>query len=526
MERCLQIPEIVAAISCYSTKKSAFSMALTCRTFLEPSLDNIWRNIYSFAPLLACLPHDLWKVEVRPIPGSKSSTLALYHLNDDHILTPSDLRRYRDRYAYRIKVFFPRVAGRGQYKFLTAKSLQALWLATDSEIGALSPRLEYFVWPSPTDLTGLGLDPGYVEEISPFMSLFLAASISWMVFELFGTSPLHMASLECAFRRLSKIKKLICASPQSVRVPDALISGYSWDYLEDLTLCDTSPSAMRHILSLPRLTSLDLRACNLSFTSVIPENALTSGEGDSILQRLHINVADVETVIQILELLPSNNQLRTFKATVLKSTTGSVAQHAINTLGTKLNTATLKKLTLLDDEEGTYGDAAANADEPLDLELCDPADITPLYGFSKLEKISICLREGIRTTPKELARIPCVWPNIYHLNLLPTFPTSQTPTLDHMDLLDLARACPSLEDLGLRFDATQISNVPIPTGTPIPIRFLRVDGSPISSATRTAAFLRAHFPALVDVNAVYPCGFQANLWDRRWAHVGGNYPLI
>lgn len=34
---------------------------MTCKTFLEPALDTLWREIVLFDPLIACLPGDLWR---------------------------------------------------------------------------------------------------------------------------------------------------------------------------------------------------------------------------------------------------------------------------------------------------------------------------------------------------------------------------------------------------------------------------------------------------------------------------------
>ena len=48
------------------------SAALTCHAFLEPGLDEIWRSIVLFWPLISCLPEDTW--EVREEKTSHSNT--------------------------------------------------------------------------------------------------------------------------------------------------------------------------------------------------------------------------------------------------------------------------------------------------------------------------------------------------------------------------------------------------------------------------------------------------------------------
>lgn len=64
MHQCLSICEVLYSICDRTdTKADALSLAMTCRTFLEPALDALWREIVLFDPLIACLPGDLWREE-------------------------------------------------------------------------------------------------------------------------------------------------------------------------------------------------------------------------------------------------------------------------------------------------------------------------------------------------------------------------------------------------------------------------------------------------------------------------------
>jgi hypothetical protein len=67
MHKCLEVPEFVRMIAGDLDVPAAYRLALTCRTFLEPGLDVVWREIMSFNPLLACLPADLWREETVPV---------------------------------------------------------------------------------------------------------------------------------------------------------------------------------------------------------------------------------------------------------------------------------------------------------------------------------------------------------------------------------------------------------------------------------------------------------------------------
>jgi hypothetical protein len=53
------------------TRRTAFRLALTCKTFLPFALDRQWRNINSIHPLLGVLPADFWSVEIEPLELSR-----------------------------------------------------------------------------------------------------------------------------------------------------------------------------------------------------------------------------------------------------------------------------------------------------------------------------------------------------------------------------------------------------------------------------------------------------------------------
>lgn len=63
VHHCLQIPEVVRFICDGLDGKSAYSMALVAKRFLEPALDVRWRELTSFVPIIRCLPDDVWTME-------------------------------------------------------------------------------------------------------------------------------------------------------------------------------------------------------------------------------------------------------------------------------------------------------------------------------------------------------------------------------------------------------------------------------------------------------------------------------
>ena len=41
-------------------RQSIVNLAITCRTFLRPSLEILWFDLPSLGPLIMCLPEDAW----------------------------------------------------------------------------------------------------------------------------------------------------------------------------------------------------------------------------------------------------------------------------------------------------------------------------------------------------------------------------------------------------------------------------------------------------------------------------------
>ena len=64
MHRCLYIQEIVRNVASYSADQDVLPMALTCRTFHEPAMDFVWKELTGLGPLIRCLPEKLWTVEL------------------------------------------------------------------------------------------------------------------------------------------------------------------------------------------------------------------------------------------------------------------------------------------------------------------------------------------------------------------------------------------------------------------------------------------------------------------------------
>jgi hypothetical protein len=69
LQQCVLVPDIVDLI-CGEVEKfpsqryrTLKALARTCRLFQESALNRLWCELESLAPLIMCMPEDLWRVE-------------------------------------------------------------------------------------------------------------------------------------------------------------------------------------------------------------------------------------------------------------------------------------------------------------------------------------------------------------------------------------------------------------------------------------------------------------------------------
>jgi hypothetical protein len=165
MHRTLQQLERSSAICGELEPCDSLAVALTCQGLLEPALDSLWREIYSFPLIIGCMPDDLWRREERTIagevilsfghsylcPGTSFVSLGrqLFRLGTDSVLgqfpcrplTPKDLNRYMRFYAKRIRHIEWRISI--EDPVFPIEGLLALQIATDRIPGALTPLIQF-----------------------------------------------------------------------------------------------------------------------------------------------------------------------------------------------------------------------------------------------------------------------------------------------------------------------------------------------------------------------------------------------
>jgi hypothetical protein len=69
MHHCLRIAEILTMIMNFLVgdaergNREVLSLLKTCKALYDPALDILWRDLDILAPLVMCLPGDVWKIK-------------------------------------------------------------------------------------------------------------------------------------------------------------------------------------------------------------------------------------------------------------------------------------------------------------------------------------------------------------------------------------------------------------------------------------------------------------------------------
>ncbi|KAJ3500852.1 hypothetical protein NMY22_g19122 [Coprinellus aureogranulatus] len=513
MNHCLRVSEVVSTVYAFLQPKHALDLALTCRTLLEPGLDEIWRDIQSFDPLIACMPEDLWREEFAPDEHEQLGCKVLFLRRE---LKREDLDDYLTRYAKRVRFFSLHL--KGGSRVLSGEALHALALVMDFRPGVFAPLLKQFGWPCDLDLQYF-FGESVSRSLPPHMPLFLGEKTTRIHITLrTSSSPLYLTTVRAALDRLRPGLKTLdilesSAMSSTTSVPsftDQYIVPYTWDNLESLSVTALSDNLLRHLVSLPGLRILKAAKLLRPGTNATPVN-----NGFPALGSLQVGSDVFSDMECILRLLPSSNELKSLQWSTFNCTTLSDRRGALQLVQRFCNPLKLSSLTL---GEGISCDEPA--EEPVDMDLDQDIDLSPLLGFSKLQNLALTLDAPVFIAPGDVAKLATAWPNLQHLNLCSSLYTSYIPRINHIDVVALASSLPLLQTLGLRFDATEVNGNEPQAHPSLRLRTLSVGASPICSPSRVAAFIDRQFPNLHHLGIYYsdrPSNpAEHSMLDTRW----------
>ncbi|KAF6761369.1 hypothetical protein DFP72DRAFT_1062363 [Ephemerocybe angulata] len=537
MDNILQIYELTKLV-CEEINDSPtlYAMALTCHALSEPSLDVLWRNIYSFEPLLCCLPPDLLYESNFTSEDSVLSKITL--VGNRRTPTGADLDRYLSCYARRIQRFVLRPTEK--MKIMSTEFLSALKFATGGVPGALCPNIKEFYLLA-TPWSAHHSIPGLIIQLASTLPLVIGESDSVEAFGVLAASPFSddVQAIYEVLQRAPCIKTLMLSidsiSPNALTGPifdNWLAPSWlspRWTNLEYLQVDSITGASVDHLASLPNLATFILADQTDVLTN--PPCVVTSNtEKFRALRELRVHSRRLEIATRLVRHLPPRSSLRILECTTPQPATLNEATDAIYAAEAHTSPFTLESLRLEDcvvpdlDQSQPLDFDVNNPHSPLARYLDANIRISCFLPFSRLRELSLCFYPRVSVSPEDIALIPTSWPNLTVLNLRGTFPILRQPTLDHTHLVYLIERCPSIRVLGLPVDVRRVQGTESIPGGRFPLQKLYVCGSPIDSSERVQAFMQTNLPE-VEVVVRYQTWLYTNsesemVWAEVWGDIG------
>ncbi|TEB18691.1 hypothetical protein FA13DRAFT_1803152 [Coprinellus micaceus] len=402
-------------------------MALTRRSFLEPALDRIWREIDSFNPLIACLPRGAWR-EYKPFENSAW----VVDLNFRGTLSSSDLGVYLTKYASRIRKFSPNVSL--EEKIFSLVFFQALQLITNYRPGSLAPCVTELGWVPIRQAQYL--ENSHLKHLGPFVYLFMGANVtSFTAFDYSDTA--HLPSLAFVTEQLQNLTTLNATALYRPRSADSIAKS-CWDQLEvinvDLSRRCNGGSFFKSIVqkTLPKLRTLlvldnsSRAALNLQpeYTNPFPR-----------VQKIVLTALQPSYGASLLRIINRLDAIKILSFRVRRSQTGDEGPELlVSSIFDRCSPATLEAIQLHETTPSANTSSLRRLDAPIDELL----DITPLYKFTRLKMLDIQLDCAVRVTQRDITNFTAVWPGLQILNLCPSFHNVDSlPSINHTHLVQI-----------------------------------------------------------------------------------------
>ncbi|KAJ7048884.1 hypothetical protein C8F01DRAFT_1070070 [Mycena amicta] len=470
MDQCLQIPEIVWQVAGHvpeTQRKTLLALALTCRLFQDPALDQLWHDPRpdTLQYLIACFP-----------PGLMTTSLVAgkFVVTPLRPVTLSDWDRPR-QYCARVRKYdFGYISC---MKYTKALSLMSIWLPWP----CILPRLESLGCditraPEPTQTVA-------AQQIKLFFSPTLRE------IQLLGPPALILSPLMMIIVRempLTRLKIGNGVGPSEWTAGDCTaISALarSLSRLQSLSVPGVDSDTLQHLGTLVGLSCLHLNALPHDFIRTHHMGATFLA-----LKELGISEADVPSVIRFLPLLANSPLQELTIVPTCDATTAQITQ-LYAAVATTISASSLRYISLdaFEDGDSTWGVSR-------DVFLC-------LRSFPALT--SICLRPpgGLDVDDSTVVMLVRACPLLETLRLEQH---DSTTLLTLAVLIPIARHCPALRSLELTLDASAIpsSHPTSPTEERVVqdcLAEMDIGYSRIVKEFPVARFLSGLFPSLREV---------------------------
>ncbi|KAJ7076974.1 hypothetical protein B0H15DRAFT_892890 [Mycena belliarum] len=458
MHRCLSVVEIVDMI-CFDldtySPRSRAALAVLARTssiFKEPALNALWRRQSSLAPLLRCMPKDLFDLET-PMPKSPT-----YQLKRPIVATDWDIFR---SYALRIKEFRLSVFNR-------MKGIL-------SSLGACIHG--GFLFPN---LTALHLHCSLKAFEFSVINIFISPKLSELTF--YARSSLNILSslstLASVCRGLTHLK--LDFTPHGTEV-DHCMSLFicSLPCIQVITLDGIDAAGLVHLGRLSTLTSLTVA----SLPSTLPATSM-SNPMFVHLQHLDVTVDELGLATQFL-LMCSGLPLKSLAVLFTSLTSDIEIETFYHAVHARCSHTTLHSLTIKNPDESNKGS------------LMSGSVLRILSPFRNLTSLNVLAAVGFDLNDAMIVTLAAMWPRMETF-VLESAVFVIEPELTLQCLESLAQCWPNLKRLQIEFNATQTPVPRVGARHPVQRQLVSIDVgySTVASPVRVARFLSGIFPNL------------------------------
>ncbi|KAJ6592840.1 hypothetical protein B0H19DRAFT_1224629 [Mycena capillaripes] len=473
MHRCWTIPEILDMMFSPlepwgvsgSHSAALAALARTCRRFQSPALDLLWKQQYSLANFLKCMPADLFWFDTGE---NGDQTMRL-------------LRPIMERDWDRPQIYAHRVNHLYLYPSFPGVSFSTIFPALSMSLPSdcLFPNLQTLHWHYPaTDFQ--------------YLRLFLTPPLDVLSIS-YENSTSHLSILSILPRKCPALKHVYMYGSGPIH-SDATTSLCTFmdklPHLETIKLREPNPATFLHIGRMERLKCVE-------FMNLLPE--FPSPPTDVLLfpnvQEIELDDVRFESATKFFTLC-ANPSLDSVSVCFVTYARTPVMNDFVASLAacrhSHLSLTTLRLMIGVDDVE------------PADMLNANPYLITLhtlrlLFCFKNLTVLSL-VALGFDLDDSNIAEIARSLPRLRTLKFA-AYSHAIHPRATLNCLLFLAQHCRCLESLSITLDA---SNSPIPDNR-IPLHmqttltFLDVGSSPIATPLAVARFISAVFPCLVHI---------------------------
>ncbi|KAJ6551945.1 hypothetical protein B0H19DRAFT_1264557 [Mycena capillaripes] len=493
MHRALELLDIVEIICEQVADQPIFSryrrelayLATTCKSFLNPALNALWREQETICNVLKCMPEDLWDISE-------------YNDGDDLHLDISLRRTITSTdwvrplfYLRRVKSFHLRAS------FETSHLFEALSLSLPGDY--LFPNLEELDWsPEPCYESGTTFHHIRLFLAPHIRKLFLGGIETFTELSILSNLALKRPSLRHVTVHADFPSPVDLPSPWDNATP--IMSNFvcSLMHLESLNVPLLDNVALAHLSELPSLTRLTMKSYEPLTSSFQPQ-------ADYIPFSALTDLA-TPTMVGTIALLTKFSGFSLVNLTILSSwiqPTKDVAGRFYSALATHCSRSSLQSIRIFGDHDNP---TKLNPNQTHIYSVGGDI-IEPLFSFANLVSVALSHPVGFDLDDAIILRMARAWPRIEDLTLEagPSRHMRSRVTLEGVYAFGMH--CPNLEVLGMTFDATVVPKIRSRNGkkrkSQRTLYSLHAAISPISSPGRVAKFLNVIFPQLTEIRTLY-----------------------